>query len=122
MRTGGGKEKWSMGHRERGEREEAASRQRAAVDVTAVIHLSVSLPNASLGETQSCVTPLKAANAHTHLHSRADTRTQKKYMFMILDVPVHAHTGLRVLGQWYDAGRGKSVHTPLHGNLYKHKS
>lgn len=93
----------------KGEREEVAARQRAAVDVTAVIHLSVSLPNAPLGETQSCVTPSESSqHAHTFTH------TQKKDMFMILDVPVHAHTGLHVLGQWYDAGRGKSVHTVHH--------
>lgn len=56
----------------KGEREEVAARQRAVVDITAVIHLSDSLPNAPLGETQSCVTP-NAAKVHTRLHTCAYT-------------------------------------------------
>lgn len=50
------------------------------------------------------------------------THTQKKHMFRNLGVAVHAHTELHVLGQRYVAGHGKSVHTSLHCNLYKHKS
>lgn len=60
---------------EEGEREEAAERQGAVVDITAVIHLSDNLPNAPLGETQSRVT-LNAANAqrtHICLHTCANT-------------------------------------------------
>lgn len=55
-------------------REEVAERQRAVVDVTAVIHLSDSLPNAPLGETQSCVTS-NAANAQS-----SHTHTQRVYI------------------------------------------
>lgn len=71
---GGGKEKWST---EEGEREDGAERQRAVVDITAVIRLSDSLPNAPLWETQSCVTSnaAKAQRMHTCLNMCAHTHT-----------------------------------------------
>lgn len=95
----------------KGEREEVAARQRAVVDITAVIHLPDSLPKAPLGETQSCVT-LNAANAHTHKH------TLRNYMLMIPGFAAHAYIELHVLAQRYVAGHGQSMHTPLHSNLY----
>lgn len=54
-------------------KERGRRRQGALVDITAVIHLSDSLPNAPLGETQHCVTS-NAANAqykYTRLHTCA---------------------------------------------------
>lgn len=52
-------------------KERRKRKQRAVVDITAVVHLSDSPPNAPLGETQSCVTS-NAANAkckHICLHT-----------------------------------------------------
>ena len=62
------------------ERERRRQRSRAVVDITAVIHLSDSLPNAPLGETQRCVTAMQHMHsvrvhsfastcAHTHTHA-----------------------------------------------------
>lgn len=76
--NGGGKEEvdmewWRGGELEHGvpRKERRKRQQRAVVDITAVIHLSDSPPNAPLGETQSCVTS-NAANKqceHTCLHT-----------------------------------------------------
>lgn len=89
-------------------------RQRAEVDITAVIHLADSLPNTPLGETQICVTT-NAANAHTFAYKCV--HTQRKYVFMIPYFVVYAHTHSSILF-WVN---GKSLHTPLHCSLCKHK-
>lgn len=78
---GGNRRNGAWGTEER-EREEVAEKQRAVVDITAVIHLSDSLPNAPLGETQSCVTS-NAANsqrAHACLHTYAYTHTEETHV------------------------------------------
>lgn len=110
---GQGKEKWSTGHWGSREREKEAEKQRAVVDNTAIIHLSDSLPNAPLGETQRCVTSNAQhthTNSYTRLHTCAYTYRGNTCLW------------LHALGQWYVAGHSRSVHTPLHCNLYKHKS
>lgn len=99
---------WGAEEAER-EREKEAEKQRAVVDNTAIIHLSDSLPNAPLGETQRCVTS-NAQHKHTCLHTCAYTYRGNTCLW------------LRALGQWRVAGHSRSVHTPLHRNLYKHKS
>lgn len=99
----------------KGKREEVAARQRAVVDITAVIHLPDSLPKAPLGDTQSCVT-LNAANAHKH--TQRHKHTLRNDMLMIPGFTAHAHAELHVLAQGYVAGHGQSMHTPLHSNLY----
>lgn len=66
-------EVWRRGGMELG-KERGRRRQRAVVDITAVIYLLDSRPNALLGETQSCVTPNAANAQHQHvcLHAHAE--------------------------------------------------
>lgn len=73
-------------------KERRKRQQRAVVDITAVIHLSDSPPNAPLGETQSCVTS-NAANAqpeHACLHT-CTYGNKSEGLLMSFDTDVNMH-------------------------------
>ena len=80
--SGGDVEGWRDGGTEHGalQKEGGRRRQRAVVDITAVIHLSDSLPNALLGDTQSCV----IRNAANGQCKHTCTHMQRKSMPMYL--------------------------------------
>lgn len=90
--------------------DEVAARQRAGVDITAVIHLSDSLPDAPPpgGDTE-LRRPLPKSSKRAHKRSLSEdtcSRTSKPY-----DPRMRPRAA-----QWYVTGHGRPVHRSLDSN------
>lgn len=108
-------EAWDQKKKERESKREreggGSGGNRAVVDISVVIHLSDSPPNAPLGETQSCVTRNAA-----HVHGcKLFTHTPGKSTVTVTDLPCKASCcGSMVKGWKVNAQRAETTATQTH--------